>query len=245
MAGLVADGAVLVLYGLGCWFAGRLAGVWYHEYRPPVWRRVWLLCVPPLLIGIPAITTTVNVPTLPLWLAITCAAVTSIGLAVALMPGDLAARRPGELLWVALAGIGLTPVLMLLRAVELPQRGLLTIPVALVLAVSGVVASTTWLAGMVFAGRRLRLALPAPATMLLAAFAICYLLLPLVHHLFFTPAVYRYITSGSNFFAFTLPVQFTCWFVAAALALAAHRMGRLVIVEVHVTPTEANCEPDR
>ena len=28
MAGLVADGAVLVIYGLGCWFAGRLVGVW-------------------------------------------------------------------------------------------------------------------------------------------------------------------------------------------------------------------------
>jgi hypothetical protein len=240
MAGLVADGAVLVIYALACWFAGRFAGVWRREYRPPVWRRVWLCCLPLLLIGIPAITATVNAPTLPLWLGLACAAVTCAGLAVALMPGELASRRPDRLLWLALAGTALTPVLLMLRAVELPQRGLLTMPAALTLALGGVIGSIVWLAGMIIVGRRLRWPLPSPAAMLLAAFAVVYLLLPLAHHLLFTPPAYRYITSSSNFFAFTVLVQVVCWCVAGALALAAHRIGRLVIVEERVLPTEAD-----
>jgi hypothetical protein len=108
-----------------------------------------------------------------------------------------------------------------------------------------VAASVVWLGGLVLLGRRLRLALPSPTAMLLAVFAICYLLLPLLHHLLFTPSAYRYITSSSNFFAFTFLTQLICWFVASALALTADRIGRLVIVEVHVTPTEENCGSDR
>ena len=226
MAGLVADGAVLVIYGLACWFAGRFAGVWRREYRPPAWWRVWLCCLPLLLIGIPAITTTVNAPTLPLWLGLACAAVTCAGLAVALMPGDLASRRPDRLLWIALAGAGLTPLLILVRAVELPARGLLAWPVALALVAGGVTISVLWLAGLALAGRRWRCPLPSAAAMLLAAGALCYLLLPLAHHLLFTPPAYRYITSGSNFFAFSHFVQFLCWVLAGALALAASRGGR-------------------
>lgn len=91
---------------------------------------------------------------------------------------------------------------MLLRAVELPPRGLLTWPMALAFAAGGVIVSMAWLAGMMWVGRRLHLVLPSPITMLLAAFAISYLLLPLVHHLFFTPSAYRYITSSTNYFAF-------------------------------------------
>ena len=227
MTGLVADGAVLVIYGLACWFAGRFAGVWRRAYRPPVWWRVWLCCLPLLLIGIPAITATVNAPTLPLWLGLACAAVTGAGLAVALMPGDLAARRPDRLLWIALAGAGLTPLLILVRAVELPARGLLMWPAALALAAGGAAISVLWLAGLALAGRRWRRPLPSAAAILLAAGALTYLLLPLAHHLLFTPPAYRYITSGSNFFAFSPVVQFLCWVLAAALALAADRLGRV------------------
>jgi hypothetical protein len=227
MAGLVADGAVLVIYTLACWFAGRFVGMWRRTYRPPAWWRVWLCCLPLLLIGIPAITTTVNAPTLPLWLGLACAAVTCAGLALALMPGDLAARRPDQLLWIALAGAGLTPLLILVRAVELPAQGLLTWPAALALAAGGMAISVLWLAGLALVGRRWRRPLPSAAAILLAAGALTYLLLPLAHHLFFTPPAYRYITSGSNFFAFSPFVQSLCWVLAAALALAAGRLGRV------------------
>lgn len=60
MAGLVASGAVLVLYGAANWLLGRLRA----DYRPPVCRRVWALCAGPLLVGLPLITLTLNRPTL-------------------------------------------------------------------------------------------------------------------------------------------------------------------------------------
>lgn len=229
MAGLVADGAVLLLYGLTCWIRGRLARVWYHEYAPPVWWRIWLLCLPPLLVAIPFVATTVNAPTLPLWLAISCAVVTCTGLPFALLPGDLAARRPGRLIWITVTGMGLAPVLVMLRAVELPRIGLVALPAALLVAGMGLFASAAWLALMVGIGRWRRRPLPSTALLLAAAFAIVYLILPLVHHLFFTPPAFRYITSSSNFFAFSLPLQLFTWFVTGVMAFAASHLSRLVI----------------
>ncbi len=56
MTGLVAAGAVLVLYTAVNWFVARIHGVWYRGYSPPAWWQVWLLCAVPLGAGIPAIT---------------------------------------------------------------------------------------------------------------------------------------------------------------------------------------------
>ena len=72
MAGLVAAGAVMVIYIVFNWFLGRLAIRRGQHYRPPAWWRVWVLCALPLIIGIPAITMTRNTPTLPLGLAAAC-----------------------------------------------------------------------------------------------------------------------------------------------------------------------------
>ena len=71
MAGLVAGGVVIAGYTVALFCAGRLR----RAYRPPPWWRVWLLCALPLLAGIPAITMTVNAPTLllPDALAVTAA----------------------------------------------------------------------------------------------------------------------------------------------------------------------------
>ena len=63
---------------------------------------------------------TLNTPTLPLRLASACVIATLAGLALALLPGEWAARRPANLLWLALDGMGLAPILLLLRSVELP-----------------------------------------------------------------------------------------------------------------------------
>ena len=52
MAGLVATGAVMVLYVTVNTLWGRLVAV----YRSPLWWRVWGWCALPLLVGIPAIT---------------------------------------------------------------------------------------------------------------------------------------------------------------------------------------------
>lgn len=92
-------------------------------------------------LGIPAITMSVNWPTLPPALAAACVVATLLGLAVALLPGQWAAERPLDLIWLATDGLGLMPALMLLHAVELPGRGVSLSPVvAWFFAIGGLVA---------------------------------------------------------------------------------------------------------
>jgi hypothetical protein len=97
MAGLLAAGITLVFYTAVNWVGGRLAARRGASFGTPPWWWVWALCALPLAVGIPAITMTVNAPTLPLSLAAACAAAALAGLAVALIArsvGGRATRRP-------------------------------------------------------------------------------------------------------------------------------------------------------
>src|SRR3970282_98067 len=115
MAGLVAAGLVLPLYA-------ALTGIGLRLRRsaPPAWPRVWVLCAPPLAVGLPAITLTANTPTLPLPLALRAARTTLAGVAWAWWRARRVAERPGASLWLLADGAGLVPPLLALRALELP-----------------------------------------------------------------------------------------------------------------------------
>lgn len=217
MAGLVAAGAVLVLYTLVNLVAGRLAAFTAARYAPPTWWLVWAVSALPTAALIVAITTTQNNPTLPLPLALTCAAITLAGLAPALMPGWMAAVSPLRLPWVLAAGLGVTPCLLLLRALELPSLGLSISPgFAYGMALGATAAGVCWLLLIGWAaGRWLRSPLRS-GEVFVAAVCISYLLLPLAHHLFFTPPGHPYITVTDNFFAVNPLVQAAC--IAAAYA---------------------------
>ena len=196
MAGLVAGGAVLVPYTLAHWILGRLVA----SYRPPAWWRVWLLSAGPLMAGIPAITMTANQPTLPPVNAAQATLATLAGLSLALLPGEMAADRPGELLWLVLDGLGLALVLTALAGMQNLPRWLASGSVWWVLALVGaVLTGVVWLlvvtiARAVFSARRgVRLPVSKATAVLLAGASVTYLLMPLVHHLFGTNG-YFYIT---------------------------------------------------
>lgn len=225
MSGLVASGGVMIGWLLWHWFTGRLVALRYRRYDPPVWWQVWLLCLPPLAVGIPLITMSGNHPTLPLPLAASCAAVTLVGLAFALWPGAIIAQRPAACGWLGLYGLGLMPLLLLLRSVELPARGLSTTTNAWLAAGGSLVGSWCWLALVSFLHTRraspVNSAPPVNSASQLLAAGICvsYLVLPLFHHLFFTPPDYRYITTSGNFFAFNPVVQIASFAAACATAV--------------------------
>jgi hypothetical protein len=185
----------------------------------------------PLAIGIPAITMTVNTPTLPLRLAAACAVATLAGLAVALAPGRWAAERPGDLMWLAADGAGLMPALLLLRAVELPGRGLSVTPaVAWAFAVGGLVAGAVWLAVMSMLRLWRRTETPGASALFLAGIGLSYLLMPFVHYLIAGPPGFRYLSDAANFFALNPGVQLLVGVAAAGLAVSAtafrNRMDR-------------------
>jgi hypothetical protein len=112
------------------------------------------------------------------------------------------------------------PPLLLLRAVELPNRGLSVSPaVAWLVGVGGCLAGLAWLAGMSVLRRWRRKETPGAVALLMAGVGLSYTLLPLVHHLFATPPDFRYISAASNFFAFDLALQALAIIVAAVMAV--------------------------
>ncbi|NLG29313.1 MAG: hypothetical protein GX557_15495 [Chloroflexi bacterium] len=230
MTGLVAGGALLVLYVFANWVSGRLARLVHVTYGPPRWWRVWLVSAVPVATGVIAITTRLNQPVLPAGWAAACAAAALAALALALAPGALAASAPDRLLGLALWSLGLLPALVLLHALERPSTGALSRPTAIGLVAVALLLGTVWLAiGALMRVRRRRAAIGAPA-LLAAGLAENYMLLPLLHHLVATPAGYRYISSSANFFADQWWIQLACLGVASAQAWGAvwlaNRWGR-------------------
>lgn len=223
MAGLVAAGMLLVfsiaLHGL----LGRLR----PGYHPPAWPRVWLLCAPFLLAGIPLITMTLNAPTLPAALAFSCALAALAGVALAIWPAEWAARRPLDLILLGLDGAGLMLPLLLLRALEAPGRGLHVSPaLSYTIAAGSLLAGAGCLIVTTLVRRWRRRSMPGAGALLAAGACVAYLLMPLAHHLFFTPAGYSYISTASNFFTFDLRLQAATWVVVIGLAVGISRLGR-------------------
>ncbi|MBN1218591.1 MAG: hypothetical protein JXM69_06675 [Anaerolineae bacterium] len=220
MAGLVASGVMLVLYVLANLILGRLTS----SYQAPGWQRIWLMSVIPLVVGIPLITMTVNQPTLPAWNAAQVTLVTLIGLALALLPGEMAARRPVHLGLLVVDGFGLMMLLLNTAALEETPRWLasgrtvyfwmmglgLMMGVGLLLVMTGV--HIWW-----------RTFIPKASEVFVAGLCVAYLLMPLLHHVCFTDGYY-YLTDQDNFLARNMVFQVTVWLLAAAMAAGVTRL---------------------
>lgn len=220
MAGLVAAGAIMILYATANWLLGRRA----PRFDAPEWWRVWLLCVPLLLFGIPLITMTANQPTLPLKYAAQTTAAALIALALALSPGRMAANRSVDLIWLASDGFGLMMILLALPGfgylrqwLERGQTGYI------VMMLAGFGGGLAWLIMMTFLRSVRRRSSPTVGELLLAGFAVSYLLMPLFHHIFFTDG-YFYITDSDNFFDRNMVVQAFVWLVGFTVALVITRL---------------------
>ena len=90
---------------------------------------------------------TVNEPTLPALLAATCVIATLLGLIVGhCSPENWQLNVQWQLVWLIADSFGLMPTLLLLRVIELPERGLSVSPtVAWIFAVGSIVGGIVWL----------------------------------------------------------------------------------------------------
>jgi hypothetical protein len=216
MASLVAGGFILVIYTAVNWLMGRLRA----NYAPPPWQIVWLVCVPFFILFIPLITMTANNPALPWQNAAVVTLAALIGLTLALIPGELAARKPWDLVWLAADGWGLAFILMTLAQLDDIVRWLADgfdwrIALSLVLIGLGVcwlllLTAVRYWRG-VFVGNFISLAVAAACT--------TYLILPLLHHLLGTDG-YFYITDSDNFFAGSILMQLGAWTFMAVIIWA-------------------------
>lgn len=216
MAGLVASGAVMVLYMVVNFIAGLIS---HHNYIPPQWWMVWLFSALPLAIIIPTIVMGLNTPTLPLKTAVFITIATLSTLALALMPARMVAQAPVQLVWLAVAGMGLIPSLLLLRAIELPSQGLIAAPIAYIVAILSTMVGAIWVLVLSWLYVKKYQAIWQTHMLFIAGLSWSYLLLPLAHHLLFTPQAYRYISSASNFFAGNLVLQMITVIVTALICL--------------------------
>ncbi|MFN2141691.1 MAG: hypothetical protein ACK2U5_14475 [Candidatus Promineifilaceae bacterium] len=213
MAGLVASGAVLVLYSAFSWFSGRMR----KGYLPPPWYDVWLVCGPLFLFLIPAITMGMGAPPLP-WSnagAVTLAAL--LGVALALVPGKMAAERPSNLLWLAADGWGLALILITLAQLDDIGRWLsggIDWRVILSLVILGLGAGWLLLLTAVRAWRGVFVG--DFVSLALAAACVTYLFLPLLHHVFGSDG-YFYISDSDNFFAGSVAMQLIAWGITAVI----------------------------
>jgi hypothetical protein len=209
--------------------------LYYHDMGPrvpdtspfsaPTASRYWMAG---LLVGglvmIPTITMRVNAPTLPAVHAARTLAAALVGLALGLLPGRLAAERPGYLALLALDGWALAPSLWIVAQLDrippLLARGQVWALVATALAIATTLGGLLLLT-LLRAWRRLPI--PAASELFLAGVCVAYPLITLVHHLLGTDG-YLYITTADNFFATRWTLQIGAWLVGGLLALGFTRL---------------------
>jgi hypothetical protein len=215
MAGLVAAGVVMVCYIAVNWGWGRLDAA----YQPPKWYLVWGASAGPLLVGIPLLTMTVNRPTLPLLQAVQVTVATLSALALALVPGALAARKPVYLLGLAFDGTALMVVLYFCSKLELlfpwPATGT---PARTWLIIGGIIVGLVGVLLVTAVRIWLRTPIPDVPTLLVAALSVL-MLMPLVHHLYVGGIEgYFYMSDSANFFADTLLFEAVAIFITTLVA---------------------------
>ncbi len=230
MSGLVASGAVMLLYIAANLVLGRVV----HMFRAPEWWRVWVLCAVPLSIAIPAIVMTVNDPVLPLANAAQVTLATLMGLALAMMLGRVAAERPLAYILLIIDGLALACLLSSLIRFESYPLWLARGSKAVIYRHLGVLAVGTVLliimTALYYSWRHMQA--PSAVSWFVAGLDITYLLLPLYHHLFWSkdfgswtdPDYFAYISNADNFFARSVPVQIGVWISVALLALGFTRL---------------------
>jgi hypothetical protein len=168
---------------------------------------------------VPAITLTVNQPTLPVAHAarVTLAAV--IGLALALGLGQMAAREPAKLLWLAADGLWLFFGPLQFYQVERLGRWLdRGSELYVTLLVTTQVAALGWWTLITLLGWLRRRPVPSAAQVFFSGLGLAYLFMPLVHHTVGTDG-YFYITDSDNFLAQSPLVRLAVWLAAAVITI--------------------------
>ncbi len=227
VASLVCAGAVMLPYLAINFALGRAV----KSYRPPVGWRLWTLCAVPLAIIVPIIVMTVNAPVLPFGHALRVIVALLAGLALAIAPGSYVARHPMRYPLLMIDGFTLAGLLGALTLVERlagwAERGsgayvvAFLVLVALAIGVLLVMTLVYW--------RWRRAEIPGVGTLLLAAFDVIYLFMPLVHYLLMSNSnggPTRYISDANNFFATNILIQLGAWIAVALLVAGMTRLRR-------------------
>ncbi|MCF8302797.1 MAG: hypothetical protein K9I94_05920 [Bacteroidales bacterium] len=176
----------------------------------------------PAVVGTTIISMTLGEPTMPFWIAISSSLSLIIGLFLGFdLAGNLITHTRSGLINLIIA-LGLVPILLLFRSLELPGRGIMSLQTALSYVIFAIVGGFVWLLALLRVFRNHR---PGNAALIKSALAIAYVGLPVLHFLLATPPGIPYITSSENFFAEGIMLRIINWLV---LVLVVVLTGKLV-----------------
>lgn len=221
MTGFVLSAFITIIYALFNLIILKTFSVLGRTYKIPSWIHIWLICQPVIATGILIITMNLNSPVMPLDITIMCILAMSAGLAVGFYNSEILMTDAKRFFVISLNGLGLVPVLLLIRVLELPSREIMSVTNAIAICAGSIIFSLLWLIIVSIIFIRKKINSIKSYEILLSGFLISYLLLPIMHYLFATPPGRPYITASDNFFPDSFYLKIGTWIIAAILAFAA------------------------
>ncbi|MCF8295861.1 MAG: hypothetical protein K9I34_07330 [Bacteroidales bacterium] len=216
MAGLLLSGFLSLLYML-IRVVGRFTLISNHLSGMKILQYAFL----PLIPGILLIITLMGEPRLDISIAFSSLLALMVGLVIGFNLADHSMTDFRRLIQHFLASLGLVPFLLLFRALELPGKGFLAMPLAVLISVLSLAGGFLWLylAFRLHQTNRLSKSLLIQCTL-----AIAYLGLPMAHFLVATPPGIPYITSSDNFFADHWTLRILTWVLLPLLVFTAAKL---------------------
>jgi len=172
------------------------------------WKFIVMVSAIPLMIGVLLITMTLGEPKMTFLIAISSALALTIGIAIGFSVVDDWIKDYKSTFIYLVFGIGLVPFLLFFRVIELPQKGLLAMDMALLVIVFSVAGGIFWL--LLFY-RIFKPTRPGRLNVVKGTMAIGYVALPFLHYLIATPKGIPYITTADNFFPENMILRVANW----------------------------------
>jgi hypothetical protein len=218
MTGLVLSGFLTILYLLT-----QLLLKFTKKQEGISWRNIIKLIMIPLITGGILIIMTLGEPKLTFLIAISSVLALSIGIAVGFSVVDDLIKDIRKAIINLLFGFGLVPFLLLFRVLELPEKGIISMNISLLVIAITIVVGFFWL--LMFY-RIFKYNMPRLINVIKGTIVIGYIGLPVIHYLIATPKGIPYITSSDNFFADSIILRITNWILLILIVFLVEKLAK-------------------
>lgn len=186
------------------------------------WKTIAKFSFIPLYTGVVLITMTFGEPKMTFLIAISSVLALTIGIAIGFsVIDDLIMDYRSAFIYL-ISGLGLVPLLILFRVLELPEKGILSMKISILIIVISIVGGFFWL---LICYRIFKLNMPRFTNVIKGTLAIGYIGLPILHYLIATPKGIPYITSADNFFADNMILRITNWILLIFMVFLVDRLN--------------------
>jgi hypothetical protein len=187
------------------------------------WKPIVLFSMIPLMIGIVFIIMNLGEPKLTFIIAISSFLALIIGISIGFSVIDDLIKDYKSRFTYLLFGLGLVPFLSLFRSLELPEKGILTMQISVLVIVISIVFGFFWL---LIAYRIFKRCRPKWINEIKGTLLIGYIGLPVLHFLIATPKGIPYITTSDNFFADNMIIRLSNWILLFLMVFSVDKLTK-------------------